>query len=465
MNQELTIKQEIDQRLVAAGVTEEVIAGLEKLADEHDNEITSQEQFKAVDRARKDIKEVRLVGVNNAEAIHERAKQLWQQSKSIVNDLTRRLKAPEGRLQARVDEWEFKIQQQKEAEAKAFQAEVQARNNSLMSLGYILMDGVWTLDGVSVDAEVVLKETHHQWNEIRFPQLRMHGEEVAAAKAEAVRLQEQEAERLRKEKQGLEAREAALKEREDALREARQSELRGIGCIEFFRVKTVDGVVGTVPFIGVHEPGVDKDPRTEASLESVRKMTDPEYKAFKDECAKAFGEMMADQAARQAEQAAVRARQELINTRVAALTGASWLEVLGGLMLDRADESDSILAVQFGEIYDMPQDQFDPMVAEGLTRMALRQAAKEEAIRQQERERLAKEQADRELAEQLEAEQRIALYGDSEHIRHCMELLKHAGSKMTEILPSIKTQAIRDKVSANRDMLRQMYVELNALQQ
>ena len=137
MNQELTIKQEIDQRLVAAGVTEEVIAGLEKLADEHDKEITSQEQFKAVDRARKDIKEVRLVGVNNAEAIHERAKQLWQQSKSIVNDLTRRLKAPEGRLQARVDEWELKIQQQKEAEARAFQAEVQARNNSLMSLGYI----------------------------------------------------------------------------------------------------------------------------------------------------------------------------------------------------------------------------------------------------------------------------------------------------------------------------------------
>ena len=464
MNQELTIKQEIDQRLVAAGVTEEVIAGLEKLADEHDKEITSTEQFKAVDRARKDIKEVRLVGVNNAEAIHERAKQLWQQSKSIVNDLTRRLKAPEGRLQARVDEWELKIQQQKESEAKAFQAEVQARNNSLMSLGYILMDGVWTLDGVSVDAEVVLKETHHQWNEIRFPQLRMHGEEVAAAKAEAVRLQEQEAERLRKEKQGLEAREAALKEREDALREARQSELRGIGCIEFFRVKTVDGVFGMVPFIGVHEPGVDKDPRTEASLESVRKMTDPEYKAFKDECAKAFGEMMADQAARQAEQAAVRARQELINTRVARLREAGWV-IHEESQTIHLDMGGSRSYAEMIDIFSMTDSVLDDRIKMGQAELARRQAAKEEAIRQQERERLAKEQADRELAEQLEAEQRIALYGDSEHVRHCMELLKHAGSKMTEILPSIKTQAIRDKVSANRDMLRQMYVELNKLQQ
>ena len=462
MNQELTIKQEIDQRLVAAGVTEEVIAGLEKLADEHDKEITSPEQFKAVDRARKDIKEVRLVGVNNAEAIHERAKQLWQQSKSIVNDLTRRLKAPEGRLQARVDEWELKIQQQKEAEAKAFQAEVQARNNSLMSLGYILMDGVWTLDGVSVDAEVVLKETHHQWNEIRFPQLRMHGEEVAAAKAEAVRLQEQEAERLRKEREGLEAREAALKEREDALREARQSELRSLGCIEFFRVKTVDGVIGTIPFIGVHEPGVDKDPRTEASLGSVRKMTDPEYVAFKEECAKAFGEMMAEQAARQAEQAAVRARQELIDARVARLNEAGWISTKShdNKELVRMGDDDAPIIVETisdGLLMDM--------IKAGQAELARRQAAHEEAIKQQERGRLAREKTEQEERDRLEMEQRIARDGDKEWVRQCMVFIQNAGSKMTEILPSIKTHVIRDKVSANRDMLRQMYVELNKLQQ
>jgi len=400
MNQELTIKQEIDQRLVAAGVTEEVIAGLEKLADEHDNEITSQEQFKAVDRARKDIKEVRLVGVNNAEAIHERAKQLWQQSKSIVNDLTRRLKAPEGRLQARVDEWEFKIQQQKEAEAKAFQAEVQARNNSLMSLGYILMDGVWTLDGVSVDAEVVLKETHHQWNEIRFPQLRMHGEEVAAAKAEAVRLQEQEAERLRKEREELEAREAALKEATErmmlVLEESRKNELLALGCTEWEQ----DNGSGTRKYIGVRYTG----PAGAVTIYPF-----------------ALSELR---------------------------TETQWDEVIKDVRH------------ALGEL----KKHKDADVARQ-AELARRQAAKEEAIRQQERDRLAKEQADRELAEQLEAEQRIALYGDSEHIRHCMELLKHAGSKMTEILPSIKTQAIRDKVSANRDMLRQMYVELNKLQQ
>ena len=117
------------------------------------------------------------------------------------------------------------------------------------------------------------------------------------------------------------------------------------------------------------------------------------------------------------------------------------------------------------EIATWHEDNFMELINNGQAELVRRQAAKEEAIRQQERERLAKEQADRELAEQLEAEQRIALYGDSEHIRHCMELLKHAGSKMTEILPSIKTQAIRDRVSANRDMLRNMYVELNALQQ
>jgi len=253
---------------------------------------------------------------------------------------------------------------------------------------------------VSVDAEVVLKETHHQWNEIRFPQLRMHGEEVAAAKAEAVRLQEQEAERLRKEREELEAREAALKEATErmmlVLEESRKNELLALGCTEWEQ----DNGSGTRKYIGVRYTG----PAGAVTIYPF-----------------ALSELR---------------------------TETQWDEVIKDVRH------------ALGEL----KKHKDADVARQ-AELARRQAAKEEAIRQQERDRLAKEQADRELAEQLEAEQRIALYGDSEHIRHCMELLKHAGSKMTEILPSIKTQAIRDKVSANRDMLRQMYVELNKLQQ
>jgi ATP-dependent DNA ligase len=97
-----------------------------------------------------------------------------------------------------------------------------------MELGYMLKEGVWTLEAMSVDAEEVLKASYEKWTNL-FRSLRMHGEEVAAAKAEAIRLQEEEAARLLKDRQELEAREAALKEAEAKMRasvnEAMKNEL------------------------------------------------------------------------------------------------------------------------------------------------------------------------------------------------------------------------------------------------
>lgn len=172
---------------------------------------------------------------------------------------------------------------------------------------------------------------------------------------------------------------------------------------------------------------------------------------------------------------AARALQELIDTRVARLKEAGW-EVtcepfdtddgqvhFDGNMTLYVNGSES--HVDIGTLPDMPEGEMSLLEQAGLEELARRKAAHEEAIKQQERDRLAREKAEQEERDRLEMEQRIARDGDKEWVRQCMDLLKGVGSKMTEVLPNVKTQAVREKISAQRDMLRGMYTELNKLEQ
>ena len=78
--------------------------------------------------------------------------------------------------------------------------------------------------------------------------------------------------------------------------------------------------------------------------------------------------------------------------------------------------------------------------------------------------RIAKEAADKAEAERLATEQRVAADGDKELVRQCLVVVQNAGTKLKEIVPQVKTKAVKDKVEQTMEMLRQHYVELQKLQ-
>lgn len=221
--------QELNQELTKANLTQAIIAGLQGQADILLAEkITSKADYEAVDRFRKDVKNYRLAGEKIFEHEIAERNRLHKEAIAKKKDVLAPIIDVENKAKARVFEWEYEQEQKaKKAEEDRLRA-IEERKTALMEMGYMLKEGVWTLEAMSVDAEEVLKASYEKWTNL-FRSLRMHGEEVAAAKAEAIRLQEEEAARLLKDRQELEAREAALKEAEAKMRasvnEAMKNEL------------------------------------------------------------------------------------------------------------------------------------------------------------------------------------------------------------------------------------------------
>ena len=323
----------------------------------------------------------------------------------------------------------------------------------------MLKEGVWTLDAVSVDAEEVMKASYEKWTNL-FRSLRMHGEEVAAAKAEAIRMQEEEAARLLKEKQGLEAREAALKEAEAkmllALQESRRNELLAMGCTEWEQ----DNGSGARKYIGVRYTG-----HVGMLIIYPYAVADLSKESQWEEVIKDIHHALGELKQHEESVARSRARQELIDTRVARLKEAGWVDDSGesivAVCLERENATDSI---PVSELPEMTESELEGWIGDGWAELQRRQLAKEEAIRQQERDRIAKEAADKAEAERLATEQRLALHGDQELVRQCLVVVQNAGTKLKDIVPQVKTKAVKDKVEQTMEMLRETYVELNKLQ-
>lgn len=431
--------QELNQELNKANLTQAIIVGLQGQAEVLLAEkITSKADYEAVDRFRKDVKNYRLAGEKIFEHEISERNRLHKEAIAKKKDVLAPIVDVENKAKARVFEWEYEQEQKaKKAEEDRLRA-IEERKTALMELGYMLKEGVWTLEAMSVDAEEVLKASYEKWTNL-FRSLRMHGEEVAAAKAEAIRLQEEEAARMLKEKQELEAREAALKEAEAKVRasrmDARKSQMLA-ACPDMVEA----GLVAILEERNL----MDTD---EEWAEWVRKLGE-EYQ----------------------QRVAAHARQELIDTRVASLKEAGWfsVETANGLAVSlsiafgNSTKWEEYLA---GELATWHEDNFQKLVDQGFEELARRQAAKEEVIRQQERDRIAKEAADKAEAERLATEQRVAMDGDKELVRQCLLVVQNAGTKLKEIAPQVNTAAVKDKVEQTMEMLRNCYVELNKLQQ
>ena len=238
-----TIAQELDQALVTKGVTDEVIEQLMQRALPHAKPIEDDDQYKAAEEARKEIKKVRIIGEKGIDAVDRRYLDLRQASLARKKELLERINAPEVMILQHTKAYERK-KAQEEAERERLIREMQEqRKADILATGATFTPGPpehrYSIGEYSWSAREINEADHETWTNM-LRSSRMVQEEIAAHKAQQELEAQQERERiaaeaeaLRQQQAEMARREAEMREREEAMKrqlnEVRKGELMALG--------------------------------------------------------------------------------------------------------------------------------------------------------------------------------------------------------------------------------------------
>ena len=429
----ITPPEDMKGELKKANLTEAIISSKQEQWLAINAQITDKVQYDTVDRFRKDVKGLRLAGEKIFE--HEIAERHRAHKEAIAKkkEVLEPIITMEEQAKARIFEYEEGQRQIAIKREEERRAELDARNNACLEMGFMLRDGVWTLEGTSVDAEEILKADHAKWTALKGSMAVVAGE--VADRKEKERLAALEIERKEKEQQEREL-ELQRKEKEAAEKLAviRRAELVALGASE--------------EEIALWWTGVPDAEWADVLINVT-----------------AIVKERQEQEARDAEE---KKRQELIESRIKALKEAGW-ELCEpeerqaiGLMVTNGNTThwDELL---IDSIVSSHEVHFQALVEKGQAELARRKQVAEDAIRQQERERIAKEAEAKAQAEKEAAALRVAQHGDKELLRQSMVLLQNAGSGIAVLTASAQSEAGKKQLEDATNKLRNLYAQVKDL--
>jgi hypothetical protein len=240
---EITLEEELQNALVKANITNEVIEALNKKASEAAKPIKDHAQYLRVKEVNKEIAKVRLVGQKNLQAIDRRRIDRNAYERDKVQELLAKIQQPELILAGVLAPWEKEQKRLAQEEQDRVAALKEARKSILTELGYVFVpappENRYELEGVVIGLSDVINDDHLTWSN-KMLTYRSHAEEVQSKREEELQRkakEEQLAAEKRKEEEDKLARERAEL---DAQKEqivkmvtsARKSELAGLGLKE-----------------------------------------------------------------------------------------------------------------------------------------------------------------------------------------------------------------------------------------
>jgi hypothetical protein len=240
---EITLEEELQNALVKANITNEVIEALNKKASEAAKPIKDHAQYLRVKEVNKEIAKVRLVGQKNLQAIDRRRIDRNAYERDKVQELLAKIQQPELILAGVLAPWEKEQKRLVQEEQDRVAALKEARKSILTELGYVFVpappENRYELEGVVIGLSDVINDDHLTWSN-KMLTYRSHAEEVQSKREEELQRkakEEQLAAEKRKEEEDKLARERAEL---DAQKEqivkmvtsARKSELAGLGLKE-----------------------------------------------------------------------------------------------------------------------------------------------------------------------------------------------------------------------------------------
>jgi hypothetical protein len=388
----LTIAEELDQALVKANITDVVLQQLFDKALPHAKPIENEEQFKEAERARLDIRQVRLVGERNIEAVDRRYLDLRQASMARKKELLAKINEPELLIEIHTSAWKKKLEAE-EAERQRLMTEMQeARKAAIMGTGATFVPGPpahkYVLGSTEVTVREVMEADHETWGNL-LRSFEVIAAELAEISAEKEREQKELLERLREQErkqkeaqQELERRQREMDEKEAKMREvvneARRNELLVLGCQEL-----QDGRIAALTLL---DQGSSVIHKFSLRISDLHELTQDEWQ----------GEVLAAKLAIE-EVSIASAREALVQERVEKLKAAGYAVSEDGRGV-HIDFPGGEHGYHIDKLADVPEENIERRVRDGQAELARRAAAHQEQLRQEAeaaaRVRLQQEQAE-----------------------------------------------------------------------
>jgi hypothetical protein len=382
---QLTIAQELDQALVANDITEERIQKMMERALPHARPIEDEDQYKAAEKARLEIRKVRLIGEKGIEAVDRRYLDLRQASLAKKKELLEKINAPELLILQHTRAYEKKKQEEEQERQRLITEMQEQRKADILATGATFTPGSpehrYTIGGHSWTAREINEADHETWGNM-LRSARMVQEEIQAARAQQELEAQQERERIAREQEALrqERAEMARREAEMAAREEviRRQEREQAAAAKELRRESRAALL--------REAGVEFDERGgvwgtknySCYWESVGDWTDEQF-------AEQLSEFKADLVVMKAEQerqAAEAAREALIEERVARLKAAGWEQEGDDRIKLRwwsSDSGQSYTSIPTAGFAETSEEAIEEMVQRGHFELQRRDAAQEEA--------------------------------------------------------------------------------------
>ena len=130
-----TIAEELENALVRANITEAVLREMMEKALPHARPIETEEQFKEAERARLDIRKVRLIGEKKIDEVDRRYLELRQASLARKKELLEKINEPELLIEVHTTAWKRQKEEEEAERLRQIEAMQEERKALIMGTG------------------------------------------------------------------------------------------------------------------------------------------------------------------------------------------------------------------------------------------------------------------------------------------------------------------------------------------
>lgn len=214
---EVPLEKVIDETLVKANVTKQVLAALkEKYGNLKLKSLDDKETYLELVSARKEVRKVGIITEKICLKGREDANKIQKLWISKEKEVSKEILEVQNPIDAEIKKFEDEVDRKEQEESKKKEAEYMNRQALILKYGAKYNNGSLELNHISYEISLIKEADEEQWNDTILPKYKKVYEEIEAVRVEEENKRKIELENQRKEKEYFELQQKKFKEQQEA---------------------------------------------------------------------------------------------------------------------------------------------------------------------------------------------------------------------------------------------------------